>query len=160
MSGLLKVVIDIIIIVILARIGYITFQHFNKTEIVADKMGGVGKLVIDGKEIFEDNCVICHGVAAVGLSKDWKESDENGNFPAPPLNGSAHAWHHSPVSLMRTINEGGVKLGGRMPGFKDRLSQDEKEAVLVYIHDLWPADVQTKYDGRFMGEGSKKAVIK
>jgi mono/diheme cytochrome c family protein len=36
-----------------------------------------------------------------------------------------------------------------MPGFKDQLSEEEKQAALDYIHDLWPEDTQKKYDKRF-----------
>ena len=102
-----------------------------------------------GQAVFEKNCLSCHGKEAQGLTKDWKKRDENGKYPAPPLNGTAHAWHHSPKVLMSTIDNGGVKLGGWMPGFKDRLSEDEKQAVVDYIYGLWPAELQEKYDARF-----------
>lgn len=102
-----------------------------------------------GKATFDKNCVACHGKGAQGLTGDWKKRLENGKFPAPPLNGTAHAWHHSPTVLMNTINNGGAKLGGWMPAFKDQLSEKEKQAVLNYIHDLWPQEIQKKYDQRF-----------
>ena len=70
-------------------------------------------------------------------------------FPPPPLNGTAHTWHHSPESLMNTIDNGGVKLGGWMPAFKDQLNTTEKQAVLDYIYDLWPEEIQQKYNSRF-----------
>jgi len=102
-----------------------------------------------GKVTFEENCAQCHGKQGEGLTKDWKKRQANGMFPAPPVNGSAHAWHHSPKTLMNTINHGGAKLGGWMPGFKDQLSEAEKQAVLDYIYNLWPKDIQKKYDSRF-----------
>ncbi len=102
-----------------------------------------------GKTTFEKNCISCHGASAQGLSKDWKQKLPNGNFPAPPLNGTAHAWHHSPKVLLTTINNGGAVLGGWMPGFKDKLSEDEKQGLLDYIYSLWPAELQQKYDKRF-----------
>jgi mono/diheme cytochrome c family protein len=102
-----------------------------------------------GKVTFEENCMHCHGKEGKGITKDWKKRQENGMFPAPPINGSAHAWHHSPTALMNTINNGGAKLGGWMPAFKDQLNENEKQAVLNYIHDLWPQEIQKKYDKRF-----------
>jgi mono/diheme cytochrome c family protein len=102
-----------------------------------------------GKTTFDKNCIECHGKAGQGLSKNWKQRDANGKFPAPPVNGSAHAWHHSPEMLMNTINNGGAKLGGWMPSFKDKLNEQEKQAVLDYVHSLWPKDIQQKYDARF-----------
>ncbi|SMN16654.1 Cytochrome c family protein [uncultured Candidatus Thioglobus sp.] len=102
-----------------------------------------------GQKVFLNNCVACHGKEGQGLVKDWKKRQADGKFPAPPVNGTAHAWHHSPTALMNTINNGGVKLGGWMPGFKGQLSDAEKQAVLDYIHDLWPEEIQKKYDARF-----------
>ncbi|BAS67367.1 c-type cytochrome [Bathymodiolus septemdierum thioautotrophic gill symbiont] len=107
------------------------------------------KNVALGKVVFDKNCASCHGKAAVGLTKNWKQVLPNGKYPAPPLNGSAHAWHHSPKLLLSTINNGGAKLGGWMPGFKGKLSEDEKQAILDYLHSLWPKDIQQKYDARF-----------
>lgn len=102
-----------------------------------------------GETTFAKHCVSCHGEAAQGLTQDWKQRLPNGKFPAPPLNGSAHAWHHSPKTLLRTINEGGMKLGGWMPGFKDQLSEREKQALIDYIYSLWPESIQQRYDKQF-----------
>ena len=102
-----------------------------------------------GKITFDKNCVLCHGKAGEGVVKNWKKRQADGNFPAPPLNGSAHTWHHSPQLLLNTINEGGARLGGVMPGFKDKLSEAEKQAVLDYLYSLWPKNIQQKYDARF-----------
>ncbi len=102
-----------------------------------------------GEATFAQYCVSCHGEAAQGLTQDWKQRLPNGKFPAPPLNGSAHAWHHSPKTLLRTIDEGGVKLGGWMPGFKDQLSEREKQALIDYIYSLWPESIQQRYDKQF-----------
>jgi len=73
----------------------------------------------------------------------------SGAYPAPPLNGSAHSWHHSRATLLASINEGGIKLGGTMPGFKNKLTDDEKKALLDYMYSLWPKTIQQKYDARF-----------
>ena len=102
-----------------------------------------------GEDVFNKNCVSCHGSKVVGLAKDWKVKDENGNYPAPPLNGTAHTWHHSPSDLLYTINKGGGEMGGMMPGFEQRLSEEEKLALIDYIYSLWPSEIQTKYDKRF-----------
>lgn len=102
-----------------------------------------------GKTTFNNNCVSCHGKTGEGLAKDWKKRDAGGKFPAPPINGTAHAWHHSPKALLTTINNGGAKLGGWMPAFKDSLNETEKQGLLDYIHSLWPSELQQKYDSRF-----------
>ncbi|MDB3869295.1 cytochrome c [Candidatus Thioglobus sp.] len=102
-----------------------------------------------GQVTFEQNCVTCHGKGGEGIVKDWKKRQADGSFPAPPVNGSAHAWHHSPKTLLSTINNGGAKLGGQMPAFKDQLSEEEKQALLDYMYSLWPEDIQIKYSARF-----------
>lgn len=107
------------------------------------------KKVALGKSVFDKNCAVCHGKAAVGLTKNWKQTLPNGKYPAPPLNGSAHTWHHSPKLLLNSINNGGQRLGGWMPPFKDKLSDEEKQAILDYLYSLWPQDIQQKYDARF-----------
>ena len=102
-----------------------------------------------GKAVFEANCVVCHGKEAGGLVSNWKEKGGDGKYPAPPLDGTAHAWHHSPLQLLKTINEGGIKMGGQMPAFEKILTGDERQAVLDYIISLWPSEIKTKYDKRF-----------
>ena len=40
-------------------------------------------------------------------------------------------------------------MGGMMPGFEQRLSEEEKLALIDYIYSLWPSEIQSKYDKRF-----------
>ncbi len=94
-----------------------------------------------GKQVFQENCISCHGVNARGLVKDWQKPGADGKYPAPPLNGTAHAWHHNMKTLMGTIDRGGIPLGGTMPAFKDKLDQQQKEAVVAYIQSLWPDEI-------------------
>ena len=91
-----------------------------------EKEKGSDSMALPGEAIFNKNCVSCHGSKGQGLAKDWKVKDENSNYPAPPLNGTAHTWHHSPSQLLYTINKGGVEMGGQMPGFEERLTEEEK----------------------------------
>jgi mono/diheme cytochrome c family protein len=115
----------------------------------AEKETSAESNIVLGEDVFNKNCVSCHGSKGVGLAKDWKVKDENGNYPAPPLNGSAHTWHHSPSDLLYTINKGGLDMGGQMPGFEARLNEEEKQALIEYIYSLWPSEIQTKYDKMF-----------
>lgn len=102
-----------------------------------------------GEQIFIKNCQVCHGVKAAGIYPDWKKTLADGSYPPPPLNGTAHTWHHSPKMLIDVINEGGERVGGQMPPFKDVLTDSEKYAVLDYLQSLWPQDIKDKYDKRF-----------
>ena len=96
------------------------------------------KEVIRGKVVYKENCQTCHGKKAVGQVANWRESLANGKYPAPPLNGTGHAWHHSESILLRTINTGGIAMGGTMPPFQEVLSEKDKQSVLSYIKSLWP----------------------
>ncbi len=94
-----------------------------------------------GKELFAENCAVCHGAEGQGLAADWKKPLADGSYPPPPLNGSAHTWHHPISTLLRTIDQGGIPLGGKMPAFGDKLSGDEKTALIARIHDWWPDEI-------------------
>ncbi len=91
-----------------------------------------------GERIFQENCQRCHGERAGGTTADWREPLPDGRYPPPPLDGSAHAWHHPLSQLERTVHLGGAPVGGWMPAFGDKLSDQEIKAVLAYIQSLWP----------------------
>ncbi|MEZ5478045.1 MAG: c-type cytochrome [Thiolinea sp.] len=61
------------------------------------------------------------------------------DFPAKPpaLDGSAHAWHHPMAQLLYTLEQGGAPLGGKMPAFGNKLTQDEQRAVIAYFQSQW-----------------------
>jgi len=104
--------------------------------------------VKQGSVLFKQNCAICHGDNAEATA-DWKTTDANGNYPPPPLNGTAHAWHHDLDLLRRTVLEGGQKLGGVMPPFKGKLSDTEIDQVIAFFQSKWPDDLYQKWAGRF-----------
>ena len=93
-----------------------------------------------GKRLFTGNCAICHGANAQG-TLEWKKTDANGNFPPPPLNGSAHAWHHSLAVLAEVIKDGGQPMGGIMPPFKQTLTDEQILALISGFQSYW--DQQT-----------------
>ncbi len=114
-----------------------------------EKNSNIDSMASLGESVFNKNCVSCHGVKDQGLTTDWKVKDANGNYPPPPLNGTAHTWHHSPEQLLYTINKGGTEMGGQMPAFENRLTEEEKKALIDYMYSLWPKEIQVKYDDRF-----------
>ena len=75
--------------------------------------------VAAGALLYRENCASCHKENAEG-TPDWKTPDVNGKLPPPPLNGTAHAWHH-PLEVLRTVvTRGGAPVGGSMPAFADK----------------------------------------
>ncbi len=116
--------------------------------IAADRWFNQG--VVDyGAGLFQQNCAVCHGANAEGTA-DWKKTDANGNYPPPPLDGSAHAWHHSIPQLVRSIKEGGIKLGGVMPPFGEKLSDQDVLAVIAYFQSKWPDEIYARWHDRNM----------
>ncbi len=104
--------------------------------------------VSQGERLFRQNCASCHGQNAEA-TPDWKKTDANGNYPPPPLNGTAHAWHHDLGLLRRTVREGGAKLGGQMPAFETVLSAEEIDSVIAFFQSKWPDDIYQRWAGRF-----------
>lgn len=101
-----------------------------------------------GEQLFQQKCASCHGANAE-LTIDWKKTDANGKYPPPPLNGTAHAWHHSLKQLSETIQRGGILLGGIMPAFRSELSDADIDAVISYFQSKWPEQTYRKWAARF-----------
>lgn len=97
-----------------------------------------------GKQVFRNNCAICHGQNAE-QTINWKQRLPDGSYPPPPLNGSAHAWHHPLTVLKMTINQGGAQFGGKMPGFKNKLSQDEVSAAIAFFQSYWSDEIYSAW---------------
>ncbi len=92
--------------------------------------------VAQGEGLYQTHCASCHGPEAASTPQ-WREVDENGKYPPPPLDGSAHTWHHPLNMLRQTIQQGGIPLGGQMPPFRDLFTNEEIDAVLAWIQSHW-----------------------
>lgn len=98
------------------------------------------KQVDQGKQLFLANCASCHGAAAQGTA-EWNKPLSNGKYPPPPLNGTAHAWHHPLKGLKKTIQIGGIPLGGTMPAFGDQLNEADLDALISFFQSKWPQPI-------------------
>lgn len=90
-----------------------------------------------GRVVYDKHCAECHGVNGKGQPGDWRVRDADGNYPPPPLDDSAHAWHHPTEALLDSVREGSPLGTGNMPAWKDELSEQEIQDVVVYIKSLW-----------------------
>jgi len=126
--------------VLIMLLGAVFVSGCGESESKVDGRWYTPSLVDNGKRLFIDNCAECHGVAAQG-TLHWNKPAANGKYPPPPLNGTAHAWHHPLKGLKRSVQLGGVPMGGSMPGFADTLSDAETEAVISYFQSQWPAPI-------------------
>jgi len=101
--------------------------------------------VEQGAATFAANCATCHGELAQGLVADWRQKLDDDSFPPPPLNGSAHAWHHPRSVLLQVIDNGGAEFGGKMPAFASILDSQQKLAAIAYIQSLWDDETYAKW---------------
>ncbi len=133
----------------LLKISIAAFLYLASFNIVAAERWFNQSVADYGEPLFLQNCAVCHGANAEG-TKEWKKPDANGNYPPPPLNGTAHAWHHSIPQLARSIKEGGIKLGGVMPPFGDKLRDQDVLAVIAYFQSKWPDKIYQVWHDRNM----------
>jgi mono/diheme cytochrome c family protein len=91
-----------------------------------------------GVAVYGKNCASCHGPNGEAMT-NWREQGADGRYPPPPLDGSAHAWHHSTATLERMIREGSPD--GGMPAWNGKLSDQEIGDVIVWIKTLWPDEI-------------------
>lgn len=98
-----------------------------------------------GKRLYDQHCAVCHQPDGRG-APDWRETDANGLLPPPPLNGTAHTWHHPLAVLYRQIMRGSAPGVGNMPPFKDTLSQPEALAIIAYLQSLWSDEVYDAWE--------------
>jgi len=93
-----------------------------------------------GLKLYQKNCASCHGKNAEG-TPDWRKTEDDGMFPPPPLNGTGHTWHHPTKVLVNLIKNGTAKIGGKMPAWKDKLSDQEINDILAWIKAQWPDEI-------------------
>lgn len=74
-------------------------------------------------------------------ASNWQRPGLDGKYPAPPLNGSGHAWHHPQFALKTTIREGTARLGGNMQAWNDKLSDRDIDAVIAWMQSVWPEEI-------------------
>lgn len=98
-----------------------------------------------GRKVYRANCQTCHGPEGKGQGGDWRIKRPNGWYPPPPLDDSAHAWHHPTAVLRKAIEQGSSPEFGDMPPWKDKLSSAEIDDVIVYIKSLWSAEVYQRW---------------
>lgn len=100
-----------------------------------------------GEQLYQVHCAECHQPDTSG-TKNWRELDAQGRYPPPPLNGTAHTWHHALPVLRRTVKRGGIPLGGWMPGFADKLNDQEIDDIFAWIQSHWSDEIYAIWQQR------------
>lgn len=80
-----------------------------------------------GKSTFKTNCVACHGADGAGtsLGKSMKVPDLR----------TAEIQKKPDAELSEAISEG----KGNMPGFKSRLTPEQVQSLIAFVHELGKA---------------------
>lgn len=133
----------------------VTIYSFDFDKSKVDARWYTKEQVSLGKEVFFKNCASCHGQKAEE-TVEWRKKLADGSYPAPPLNDQAHAWHHPKWQLMQIIDNGGASYGGKMPGFKDSLTTNEKEAAIAYFQTFWADEFYNLWKDKRKGLEDKK----
>ncbi|MEW8505108.1 MAG: cytochrome c [Candidatus Thiodiazotropha sp.] len=118
-----------------------------------------GQQVARGSELYRQFCAECHKPDASG-TPDWQQLDAKGNYPPPPLNGTAHTWHHPLSALRRTVMFGGVRLGGTMPGFGDKLQPQQIDDILAWVQSNWSDEIYAIWYQRDQQAGKRPPAQK
>lgn len=100
--------------------------------------------VAEGMQLFGEHCAECHRARAEG-TPDWQTPGPDGNYPPPPLDGTAHTWHHSLDLLLRIVSEGGAAFRGVMPPFAEVLTTDQQRSVIAYVQSLWDDETYERW---------------
>lgn len=93
-----------------------------------------------GHKLYVQNCATCHGMNGEG-AQDWSRQNANGKYPPPPLNGTGHAWHHPKRALVSTIKYGTVRIGGSMPAWQGKLSDQDIDDIIAWFQSKWPDEL-------------------
>ena len=125
-----------------------------------DKVSEVAEIdIADGRMLYSENCAACHGADLSG-QPDWRTPGADGRLPAPPHDDSGHTWHHGDGILFSytklggkaLMAEKGVDFDSGMPGFGDRLSDQQIRNILAYIRSTWPERIRQVQAGRSKSE--------
>lgn len=113
----------------------------------ADKLPGrwyTAAQVEAGGPLYQAYCAVCHA-ADGSATADWRTPGPDGNYPPPPLNGTAHTWHHPLAVLEETIANGGAAFGGVMPGFGATLGEADRLAIIAWFQSLWSDEIYARW---------------
>ncbi|MCO5186509.1 MAG: cytochrome c [Anaerolineae bacterium] len=100
-----------------------------------------------GEQVYVQQCAVCHGINLEG-QLNWREGNADGTFRAPPHDETGHTWHHGDSYLLERIRTGtatmspDMQAASNMPGYEGILTDEEMQAVLAYIKEAWPTDIQ------------------
>ncbi len=98
--------------------------------------------VMRGARLYQEHCAQCHGPEAEG-HPDWQNPQVTA---APPLNGTGNEWKRKKSEFVTIVKNGMTRNNEPvMPGWGDRLSNQEIEDIVSWFQALWPIDVYDRW---------------
>lgn len=110
--------------------------------------------VSQGSRVFLETCAACHGQLGEG-APNWKKLGPDGKYPAPPLNGTGHAWYHPLKILFHVIENGSPGGQGDMPAWGEKLSDEEMIAAIAWFQSNWPEEIYSAWTQRELASRNK-----
>jgi cytochrome c553 len=94
------------------------------------------EVVAEASRLYDEICKSCHGAKGVGERPEDMYAKDDYGVVAPPLDDSAHGWHHSDSNLTETILNGSPRNPRMMP-FKEIISEQDARNLVAYLKSLW-----------------------
>ncbi len=112
------------------------------------KSTSVEQVVAVGQAIYVKQCARCHGDDLQG-QPNFRQPLPNGKMPASALDETGHTWHHPDWQLFEITKTGRQpfrppEYKTDMPAYKDILTDEEIWAVLAFINNSWPVNIQER----------------
>jgi mono/diheme cytochrome c family protein len=106
------------------------------------------QVVAVGQAIYVKQCARCHGDDLQG-QPNFRQRLPNGKMPAPAHDETGHTWHHPDWQLFEITKTARQPFRPSeyktdMPAYKDILTDEEIWAVLAFIKNSWPVNIQER----------------
>jgi mono/diheme cytochrome c family protein len=124
------------------------YNHFLSTPgAVPVSLSGLpsAQMLAQGKLLYENNCIGCHGKDAGGQDplKPLGGTYPDGMYYAPALNATGHTAVHTTNSLFFVAKYGSMtNADSAMRGWEGRLSDEELASVVQWFRSTWPVALQ------------------
>ena len=129
------------------------------------QLAGASDDLAQGAALYAEHCASCHGADLEG-APNWRQSGDDGLYPAPPHDATGHTWHHGDQMLFDYTKLGGEGLlaargitnfESGMPGFAEILTDDEIRDVLAFIKSTWPEPLRSHQEDMTRQEAASQA---
>lgn len=94
-----------------------------------------------GERLYNKYCIACHG--ADGRGQPGWQTQVRG---APPLDSSAHAWHHEDAQLVSMILDKPAP-DSLMPAWRGVLTREDALDLVAYMKSLWTPYIRANCQG-------------